>query len=98
MQSSFLLISLLNSEDVSSNPPPTTIIQGNKRRLLRGVVGYTTRHKINSQYYRELMLKYEEDIEKLQTEVEKAREGPSNIVILQNRRIGQSKEKALGQG
>ena len=25
------------------------------------------------------MLKYEEDIEKLQTEVEKAREGPSNI-------------------
>ena len=63
----------------SSNPPPTAIIQGNKRRLQRSVVGYTTRHKINSQYYRELMLKYEEDIEELQTEVEKAREGPSNI-------------------
>ena len=47
--------------------------------LQRSVVGYTTRHKINSQYYRELMLKYEEDIEKLQTEVKKAREGPSNI-------------------
>ena len=48
--------------------------------LQRGVVGSTARHKSNSQYYRELMLQYEQDIEKLQTEVEKAREGRSKIL------------------
>ena len=33
--------------------------------LQRGVVGSTARHKTNSQYYREVMLKYEDDIERL---------------------------------
>lgn len=46
--------------------------------LQRGVVGSTARHKTNSQYYREQMLKYEEDIERLHAEVEKAREGGGN--------------------
>ena len=48
--------------------------------LQRGVVGSTARHKTNSQYYREQMLKYEEDIERLHAEVEKAREGRSKIL------------------
>ena len=48
--------------------------------LQRGIVGSTARHKTNSQYYRELMLQYEQDIEKLQAEVEKAHEGRSRIL------------------
>ena len=40
----------------------------------------TVRHKTNSHYYREQMLKYEDDIEKLQAEVEKTREGRSKIL------------------
>lgn len=48
--------------------------------LQRGVVGSTARHKTNGQYYREQMLKYEDDIERLQAEVEKAREGRSKIL------------------
>ena len=48
--------------------------------LQRGVVGSTARHKANGQYYREQMLKYEEEIERLQAEVEKAREGRSKIL------------------
>jgi uncharacterized small protein (DUF1192 family) len=48
--------------------------------LQRGVVGSTARHKTNGQYYRELMLKYEDDIERLQAEVEKAHEGRSKIL------------------
>ena len=34
----------------------------------------------STQYYREQMLKYEDDIERLQAEVEKAREGRSKIL------------------
>ena len=48
--------------------------------LQRGIEGSTARHKTNSQYYREQMLKYEDDIERLQAEVEKAREGRSKIL------------------
>jgi chromosome segregation ATPase len=48
--------------------------------LQRGVVGSTARHKTNSQYYREQMMKYEDAIERLQAEVEKAREGRSKIL------------------
>ena len=48
--------------------------------LQRGVVGSTARHKTNSQHYREQMMKYEDDIERLQAEVEKAREGRSKIL------------------
>ena len=47
-----------------------------------GVVGSTARHKSNGQYYRELTLKYEDNnnIERLQAEVEKARKGCSKIM------------------
>ena len=48
--------------------------------LQRGVVGPTVRHKSNGQYYREQILKYEDDIERLQAEVEKVREGRSKIL------------------
>ena len=44
------------------------------------MVGSTARHKTNGQYYREQMLKYEDDIERLQAEVEKVREGRSKIL------------------
>ena len=59
----------------------------------------TARHKTNSHYYREQMLKYEDDIERLQAEVEKGTRGPfKDIVILRYGRIGRSKEKVLEQG
>lgn len=50
--------------------------------LKRGVVGSTARHKSNSQYYREQMLQYEQDIEKLQEEVEKTKEGKNSILAI----------------
>ena len=34
--------------------------------LQRGVIGSATHHKSNSQYYRELMLQYEQNIENSQ--------------------------------
>ena len=40
----------------------------------------TARHKTNSHYYREQMLKYEDDIERLQAEVEKGTRGTSKIL------------------
>lgn len=43
--------------------------------LQRGVVGSTTHHKSDRQYYRGVMLQYEQDIEKLQAEVEKSWNG-----------------------
>lgn len=59
----------------------------------------TVRHKTNSHYYREQMLKYEDDIERLQAEVEKSTRGTfKDIVILRYGRIGRSKEKVLEQG
>ena len=58
----------------------TYAIAMNPFGLQRGVVGSTARHKTNSQYYREQMMKYEDDIERLQAEVEKAREGRSKIL------------------
>lgn len=48
--------------------------------LQRGVIGSTARHKTNSEYYRQQMLQYERDIEKLQAEVEKTKEGRSKIL------------------
>lgn len=62
--------------------------------LQRGVVGSTARHKTNSQYYRELMLQYEQDIERLQAEVEKAREGRSKILsFFGTGELAQAKQK-----
>ena len=58
----------------------TYAIAMNPFGLQRGVVGSTARHKTNGQYYREQMLKYEDNIERLQAEIEKAREGRSKIL------------------
>ena len=58
----------------------TYAVAMNSFGLQRGVVGSTARHKTNSNYYREQMLKYEDEIERLQAEVEKAWEGCSKIL------------------
>ena len=43
--------------------------------LQRGIVGSTAKHQANSEYYRQQVIQYEEDIAKLQADVEKAHEG-----------------------
>lgn len=48
--------------------------------LQRGIVGSTAKHQANSEYYRQQVIQYEEDIAKLQVDVEKAQEGRSTIL------------------
>ena len=48
--------------------------------LQRGVVGSTAKHQSNSEYYRQQMLQYENDIARLNAEVEKASEG-RNVLL-----------------
>ena len=48
--------------------------------LQRGIVGSTAKHQANSEYYRQQVIQYEEDIVKLQADVEKAQEGRSTIL------------------
>lgn len=48
--------------------------------LERGIVGSTAKHLVNSEYYKQQMNKYEEDIAKLQADVEQAREGKSTVL------------------
>ena len=48
--------------------------------LQRGVVGSTAKHQSNGEYYRQQMLQYENDIARLNAEVEKANEGRSAIL------------------
>lgn len=48
--------------------------------LQRGIVGSTARHQANSEYYRQRVIQYEEDIAKLQADVEKAQEGRNTIL------------------
>ena len=48
-------------------------------RLHRGIVGSTAKHQANSDYYRQQVIRYEEDIAKLQADVEKAQEGRNTI-------------------
>lgn len=50
--------------------------------LKRGIVGSTTRHIATSTHYKQQMRQYEEDIAKLQGEVEKTREGKNTILAL----------------
>ena len=50
--------------------------------LQRGVVGSTAKHHSNGEYYRQQMLQYENDIARLNAEVEKADEGRSAILSL----------------
>ncbi len=48
--------------------------------LQRGVVGSTAKHQSNGEYYRQQMLQYENDIARLNAEVEKANEG-RNVIL-----------------
>lgn len=48
--------------------------------LQRGIVGSTARHQANSEYYRQQVIQYEEDIARLQADVEKAKEGRNTIL------------------
>ena len=48
--------------------------------LQRGIVGSTAKHQANSDYYRQQVIHYEEDIAKLQADVEKAQEGRNTIL------------------
>lgn len=48
--------------------------------LQRGIVGSTAKHQANSDYYRQQVIQYEEDITKLQSDVEKAQEGRNTIL------------------
>ena len=48
--------------------------------LQRGIVGSTAKHQANSEYYKQQMSKYEEDIAKLQADVEQAKEGRSTVL------------------
>jgi len=50
--------------------------------LQRGVVGSTAKHQSNGGYYRQQLLQYENDIVRLNAEVEKANEGRSVILSL----------------
>jgi len=50
--------------------------------LQRGVVGSTAKHQSNGEYYRQQLLQYENDIARLNAEVEKANEGRSAILSL----------------
>lgn len=50
--------------------------------LKRGIVGSTARHIATSDYYKQQMRQYEDDIAKLQVEMEKAKEGRNTILAL----------------
>ena len=64
--------------------------------LQRGIVGSTAKHQVNSEYYKQQVIRYEEDIAKLQADVEKAQE--YYPCVFRKGRPCQSKERALGQG
>lgn len=48
--------------------------------LQRGIVGSTAKHQANSEYYKQQVSRYEEDIARLQADIEKAREGKNTIL------------------
>ena len=48
--------------------------------LQRGIVGSTAKHQANSEYYKQQVNRYEEDIARLQADIEKAQEGKSTIL------------------
>lgn len=48
--------------------------------LQRGIVGSTAKHQANSEYYKQQVTQYEEDIARLQADIEKAQEGKSTIL------------------
>ncbi|WP_276892327.1 MobV family relaxase [Hallella bergensis] len=50
--------------------------------LERGVVGSTLKHRVNTDYYKQLMQQCEDDITKLQEELERAKEGKSTLLAI----------------
>lgn len=48
--------------------------------LQRGIVGSTAKHQANSEYYKQQVTQYEEDIARLQADIEKAKEGKSTLL------------------
>lgn len=50
--------------------------------LERGVVGSTLKHRVNTDYYKKLMQKCEDDIAKLQEELERSKEGKSTLLAI----------------
>ena len=48
--------------------------------LQRGIVGSTAKHLANLEYYKQQINRYEEDIAKLQADIEKAHEGKNTIL------------------
>lgn len=48
--------------------------------LQRGIIGSTAKHQVNSEYYKQQMSRYEEDIVKLQADIEQAKEGRSTVL------------------
>lgn len=48
--------------------------------LQRGIVGSTAKHLANSEYYKQQINRYEEDIAKLQADIEKAQDGKNTIL------------------
>ena len=66
--------------------------------LQRGIVGSTAKHQANSDYYRQQVIRYEEDIAKLQADVEKAQEAGTPSSRGSARATLQSKKGTLGQG
>ena len=48
--------------------------------LQRGIIGSTAKHQANSEYYKQQVTQYEEDIASLQADIEKAKEGKNTIL------------------
>ena len=48
--------------------------------LQRGIVGSTAKHQTNSEYYRQQVIQKEEDITRLQADIERAKEGRSTVL------------------
>lgn len=48
--------------------------------LQRGLIGSTAKHQANSEYYKQQVTRYEEDIARLQDDIEKAKEGKNTIL------------------
>ena len=67
--------------------------------LQRGIVGSTAKHQANSEYYRQRVIQYEEDIARLQADVEKAQEDRNTILAWFGKGdLAKAKKGTCGQG
>ncbi len=53
--------------------------------LQRGIVGSTAKHQANSEYYRQQVIQYEEDIAQLQADIRREKAGHHPRVVRQGR-------------